>query len=90
MTGSLVCPDLVRYPASDKPRLSLVIKIDILDSFKIVGTCLLQRHIVRRSLLSLVAHGALRLRDELLLGLAHIVDLLLVAEVDVRVLQTRQ
>jgi hypothetical protein len=85
MTGSLVSPDLVGYPAPYEPGLSFVIKIDILDSFKIVGTGLLQRYIVGRSLLP--AQGTMCLRDELLLGLAHIVDLLLVAEVDVRVLK---
>jgi hypothetical protein len=83
MAGSLVGSHLVGYPAADKPCLALVIKIDILDSFKIVCACLLQRHVVRRSLLSLVAHRALCLGDELLLGLTHIVNLLLVAEVNV-------
>jgi hypothetical protein len=83
MAGSLVGSHFVGYPAADKPRLALVIKIDILDSFKIVCACLLQRHVVWGPLLPLVPHRALGLGDELLLGLTHIVDLLLVAEVNV-------
>ena len=87
MTGSLVGSDLVGDPAADKPGLSLVVEVDVFDGFKIVGASLLQSHVVGRSLLSLIAQSTLRLRDELLLGLAHIVHLLLIAEVDVRVLQ---
>ncbi len=87
MACSLVSSDLIRYPATDKSRLSFVIKVYIFNGFKIVGTGLLQSDIIRWSLLSVIPQSTMCLWYEFLLCLADIVNLLFVSEVNIGVLQ---
>ena len=82
MTCPLIILYLLRYRAPYLHWVPFIVKIQVFDCLEVVSACLLKLNIIHRP--RVLNIRALSLRNELFLSLGHVLDPVLIAELDAR------